>query len=493
MRDRNFLTIVLIGAFFTAVLATPPDESRSAAATRIDALVKQYVELDQFNGSLLVAQGGDLILKKGYGMANFEWDIPNTADTRFRLGSITKQFTSMVIMQLVEEGRLSLEDKLADRLPYYRKDTGSKVSIAQLLNHTSGIPSYTSIPNIIKEHSRKALPLRDLVKTFCSNDLEFEPGSRFAYNNSGYVILGAIIEEVTGKSYEVVLKERVLDPVGMSASGYDHSEPLINRRAAGYDNGPDGLRNAGFLDMSLPHAAGALYSTVEDLYLWDQALYGTKLISEAGRAKIFTPGLSNYGYGWYVQKAPVGPSKAERTVFQHGGSINGFSSTIFRVPEDRLLIVLLNNTGGAPLTAMAQGIGDILFGREPQPPKRSIARTIQSTLKEKGIDAAIAQYRDIKAKNLPGYELGQRELNQLGYTLLTNGRTDDAIKIFAANAEAFPKAWNVYDSLAEAYAAKGEKTLAIKNYANSLLLNPENLNGIKKLQELAAGGQATTK
>jgi len=485
MRRASFLTVALLCGFLNAVLAATSDVSKPDAAARIDAFVQTYVDRSLFNGSILVARGQDVILKKGYGMANFEWQIPNTTDTRFRIGSMTKQFTSMVIMQLVEEGRLSLEDKLADRVPYYRKDTGSKVTIHHLLNHTSGIPSYTNIPNILKEHGRKALSLRDLLTKWCSGDLEFEPGSRFVYNNSGYVILGAVIEEVTGKSYEQVLKERVFEPLGMKASGYDHTESVISHRASGYDNGVNGLRNADFIDMSLPHAAGALYSTVEDLLIWDQALYGTKLVSEAGKSKIFTPGSGNYGYGWFVLKAPVGPGKAERQVIQHAGGIPGFSSLIVRVPEDQIAIVLLNNTGGAPLMPMAQGIGDLLFGREPQLPKRSIARTLNSTIREKGVEAAIAQFRDIKAKNAAEYDLGQGEINQLGYALLRSDRVDDAIAIFNLNVEAFPQAWNVYDSLAEGYAAKGQKALAIKNYAHSIELNPENANGIKKLQELA--------
>ncbi len=482
MRRAIFLTVVLLCGFLNGVSAAPSDVSKPDSAARIDAFLQSYVDRSLFNGSILVARGGEVILKKGYGMANFEWRIPNTPDTCFRIGSMTKQFTSMVVMQLVEEGRLALEDKLADRVPYYRKDTGGKVTIHQLLNHTSGIPSYTNIPNILKEHGRKALSLRDLVTAWCSADLEFEPGTRFAYNNSGYIILGAVIEEVTGKTYEQVLKERIFEPLGMQASGYDHAESVINHRASGYDNGVSGLRNADFIDMSLPYAAGALYSTVEDLLVWDQALYGTRLLSEAGKSKIFTPGAGNYGYGWFIQKAPVGPGKTERQVIQHMGGIPGFSSLIVRVPEDRIVIVLLNNTGGAPLVPMSQGIGDLLFGREPQVPKRSIARTLSSTIKEKGIDAAVAQYRDIKAKNAAEYDLGQGEMNQLGYGLLRSNRVDDAIAIFSLNVEAFPQSWNVYDSLAEAYAAKGEKALAIKNYAHSIEMNPGNTNGIKKLQ-----------
>ena len=484
-RGRHILVAAAALSIMIAALVGQPGTAPTAVPGRIDGLVQKYFEFSQFNGSVLVAQGNGVIFKKGYGMANFEWNLPNTPDTRFRLGSITKQFTSMVVMQLVEEGKLSLDDKLADRIPYYRKETGSKVTIHHLLNHTSGIPSYTSIPNFFRDRSRQALPLRELVTSHCSGDLEFEPGSKFVYNNSGYVILGAVIEHVTGKTYEQVLQERVLDPAGMKATGYDRSEPLIPRRAAGYENGLDGVRNSAFLDMSLPHAAGALYSTVEDLYLWDRALYGTKLLSEERKKKMFTPGLGNYAYGWIVRKMPVGPDKTERLVIQHGGGINGFGTLITRVPEDRMLIVLLNNTGDAPLNLISQGIGDILYGREPQEPKRSIARVLQATIREKGVDAAIAQYHDIKAKNAAVYELGEGELNRLGYSLVQSGRIDDAIAVYKLNVEAYPKSWNPYDSLGEAYAAKGEKELAIKNYARSIELNPSNINGIKKLQGLA--------
>jgi CubicO group peptidase (beta-lactamase class C family) len=298
------------------------------------------------------------------------------------------------------------------------------------------------------------------------------------------VILGAVIEQMAGKSYEKVLQERILDPLGMKATGYDHSEALISKRAAGYESRFSGLRNADYLDMSLPHAAGALYSTVEDLYLWDRALYGTQLLSENGKKKWFTPGLSNYAYGWNIRKMPIGPEKAERLVIQHGGGINGFSTLITRVPDERVLIVVLNNTGGGPLNPITQGIGDILYGRDPQPPKRSIARSLQATIREKGVAAAIAQYHEVKKNKVQDYEFGERELNQLGYGLLQEGRTDDAIAIFKLNVEMFPKSSNSYDSLAEAYAAKGEKELAIKNYARSIETNPANTNAIKKLQEL---------
>ncbi len=198
---RVVLRVVLIMMMAAMSCATETTD----VAKRIDALMSRYLELGQFNGSVLVAQGGEMVLEKGYGMANFEWEVPNTPDAKFRLGSITKQFTSMVVMQLVEEGNLALDDTLSEMLPWYRDDTGSQVTLHQLLNHTSGIPSYTGLPGFFAEHSRDPLPLKELVNEFCSGDLEFEPRSEFRYNNSGYVILGAVIEEATGEPYEQVL------------------------------------------------------------------------------------------------------------------------------------------------------------------------------------------------------------------------------------------------------------------------------------------------
>lgn len=471
-------------AALVAVSVPAPTTAGVASEAALDSYVQSFVKLDQFNGAVLVAQSGTVLLEKGYGMANFEWSIPCAPDTRFRLGSLTKQFTSMLVMQLVEQGKLSLDARLAEVLPYYRRDTGSRITIHNLLNHTSGIPNYTAVPAFVRDKGRTALSTKDLVTTLCSGDLEFEPGSRFRYSNSGYVVLGAVIEQVTGKPYEVLLKERIVEPLGMKATGYDHAEQLITQRAAGYERTPTGLRHADFLDMSLPYAAGAMYSTVEDLYLWDQALYGTKLVSEAAKAKLFTPGLGDYGYGWGIRKSPIGPDRTERTVIRHAGGINGFASMIARVPEDRTIVILLSNATGGPLGPMSQGLLDLVYGRPAAPPREALARTLLPTLERDGIEAAVAQYRAIKSGQADRYDLGEGVLNQIGYQLLGSGKVDDAIAIFKLNVEAFPGASNLHDSLGEAYAAKGEKQLAIKSYARSLELDPTNANAVTRLAEL---------
>ena len=453
-------------------------------AARIDALIASYQELGMFNGAVLVATNGETVIGKGYGLANMEWGIPNSPRTKFRLGSITKQFTSMIIMQLVEEGRLSLDATVAELLPYFSKEVGSKISVHQLLTHTSGLPNYTGLPSYIPDVSRNSFGVEEFVTTFCSGNPEFEPGSKFSYSNSGYFVLGAIIEQVTGESYEQQLRTRILDPLGMFDSGYDHGAEVIERRASGYVRSGSRYQNAPYLSMTIPYAAGALYSTAEDLLRWDQALYGNTLLLEKSKEKMFEPFLDDYAYGWGITMAPVGPDEAERTITAHGGGINGFSTLIARVIEDRHLVVLLNNTGPANLGAVQNGIFDILYGREPSPPKPPVAEALNEALGTGGAEAAIARYRELKEHHTDEYDFGENQLNNLCYQLMANNDLQGAIAVCKFNVEQFPDAFNTYDSLGEAHMAAGEIQSAIQNYARSLELNPGNTHAVRQLMKL---------
>lgn len=453
-------------------------------AAEIDRLVAQYHALGQFDGAVLVAEHGETILKKGYGLANAEWAIPNAPDTKFRLGSVTKQFTAMLIMQLVQEGRIATTTTLAEALPYYRKDTGGRVTIHHVLSHTSGIPSYTSHPGFFANVSRNPFGTEEFVTTYCSADLEFEPGTRYAYSNSGYFILGAVVERLTGKPYEQALRERILDPLGMADTGYDRWATVLPRRATGYERTPAGLRTAAYLDMSVPGAAGALYSTVEDLQRWDQALYGDALLAPALKRLMFTPNLNNYAYGWGVRQAPLGPGKAERTVISHAGGINGFSSVIRRVVDDRLLVVLLNNTGEVPLDELSLGIIDVVYGRTPPAPRRAIVSEMVAVLERGGPEAATARYRELKTKEPDTWDFGEAQVNALGYQLLGAGKVAAALAVFALNVESYPRSANACDSLAEAEMAAGQREQAIRDYARSLELDPNNTNAIDQLLKL---------
>ncbi|WP_018622525.1 serine hydrolase [Spirosoma luteum] len=451
-------------------------------AAKIDALIQQYVANKQFNGSVLVAEKGQVIFKKGYGMANMEWLIHNTPDTRFRLGSITKQFTAMLVMQLVEKGTLKLAGHVTDYLPDYPKATGDKITIHHLLTHTSGIPNYTSFPGFFQTKSRDPYKPDAFLKTFADMPLDFEPGSKFSYSNSGYFLLGVLIEKVTGKSYADVLNENILAPLQLKDTGYDLSGPLVSRRAAGYEKQGAGYVNAPYLDMSIPYAAGSLYSTVEDLYKWDQALYTDKLVSASGKATMLTPFLNHYAYGWGVGKTKVGNQKDSLQLIEHSGGINGFNTIISRVPMDKQLVVLLNNTGSAPLDAMKQNILRILYDQPVEAPKKPITDLVRQSVRTEPVAKTRERFNAWKADK--AYNMNEGEINALGYELMSDGKLPEALAVFTLNAEAFPNSYNVYDSRGEAYMKAGDKTAAIRDYKKSLELNPRNTNGTTMLKQL---------
>jgi len=349
-----FSFVVFLPFLFFTACATQNLESK------VDEYINAHLKLQKFSGSILIAQKGKILLSKGYGMANYELDVPNTPQMKFLLGSITKQFTSMAVMQLQEKGLLSVDDSLKKYIPDY--PDGDKITVHHLLTHTSGIPNFTSFPEYTKT-MMLASPVEETVERFKNKELEFTPGEKFSYSNSGYILLGYIIEKVSQKPYEAYLKENILQPLNLEDTGYGHYEPILEKRAAGYSWGKDHLVNASYLDMSIPHGAGALYSTVEDLYLWDRALYTEKLVSKNSLDKIFTPFKDNYGYGWGISEL-FGHKR-----ISHGGGINGFTTDISRYPDDDVCIIVLSNFDHSSTGKISQDLAAIVFGEKYEFPK----------------------------------------------------------------------------------------------------------------------------
>ena len=469
------------------LLAAPLSAPCADGPGRIDALLARYQELGLFNGSTLVADKGQVVLKKGYGLANMEWGIPNTPDTKFRLGSITKQFTATLIMQMVEQGKIDLEAPVTRYLPDYPARTGDRIKIHHLLNHTSGIVGYTEIPSF-GETARKAYAPVKFLDFFSKLDLLFEPGSRYSYSNSAYFLLGAILEKVSGLSYQTLLRERIFAPLVMNDSGYDSTGPLLMKRAAGYDKEFDGsYTNTGYLDMTQPFSAGSLYSTAEDLYRWDQALYGEKVLSAASKEKMFTPGLSDYGYGWLIRK------KDGVTTIEHGGGINGFNTLITRNPDSKRVIVLLNNTGGAPLGPMADAIRAVLDGKAQAMPKPPAALVLFKTYQGSGLAAALAQAKEMKVGTQ--YDAGNEELSALAGQLLATGKSGDALELAKQLSDESPKSAQAAALLARAHRANGHRIEAVQAYSRAIELSetPRALliytNAIRELSDLEPKGQ----
>lgn len=366
----------LLAGLFLSALAMVGQQN---VAAEIDRIANSWSTGKGFMGTVLAARADRVVLEKGYGFANLEWDVPNVPAARFRLGSITKQFTATAVLQLVAAGKLQIDDPISTYLPE-TPDAWKNVRIHHLLNHTSGIVSYTGLPEFSTPRLRR-VPLTPLEIVMLSKDkpLEFQPGEGYKYNNTGYVLLGYIIEKVSGQKYDAYVKEHIFQPLNMKDSGYDWTRPLSLKRASGYGYNPQTkeFQNADFLDMSLPHAAGSLYSTAHDLYLWDRALNAGKVLNKELLTKMLTPGRSNYGYGWVIDKSEYG------TRYGHGGGINGFSTMIFRYPDKDAVVIVLSNVENGDAAGLARHVSDALFGKKVELPWDRKEATVDSKILER--------------------------------------------------------------------------------------------------------------
>lgn len=352
--------LLLAAAFMSPRPALGAGVSSETIAA-IDKIAREDIDNKKVAAySVAIVKDGDLALARGYGWADLENDVPASAETVYRLGSITKQFTALAVMQLVEQNKLSLDDELTKFLPDY-PTAGHKVTVRHLLNHTSGIQSYTSQKEFHLQ-MRRDLSHDDLLALFKDKPFDFEPGVKWRYNNSGYYLLGMIIEKVSGEKYDRYLADHIFQPLGMTATRYGHMRPLIRHRAMGYRASLGELVNDDPMSMNQPGAAGALVSNVLDLVKWHQALEDGALLSAASYEAMYTPTkLSDgttrpYGFGWGVDEL------AGHKKISHGGGINGFSTMIARYPADRLCVIVLANTAGANSGGLENRISKLLLG-----------------------------------------------------------------------------------------------------------------------------------
>jgi CubicO group peptidase (beta-lactamase class C family) len=328
---------------------------RAQDVSRLDQFGQSYASNRGFMGTMLVARDGNIVFSKGYGFADMEWKITNSSDTKFRLGSVSKQFAAASILLLEERGRLSVGDPVRKYITN-APEVWDKITIFHLLTHTSGIPNFTAFPEY---NDRKALPTTSaqLIARFRSQSLDFQPGESWNYSNSGYVVLSYIVEKVSGEPYPEFLRRSIFNPLGMRDSGYDSNAAILPHRASGYTFNDGRLLNAEYIDMTVPQGAGGLYSTTEDLLKWEQALYGGKLLQPASLAKMTTPFKNNYAFGLEVQ------TLNGRKVIEHGGAIDGFNTALAYYPDEKLAVVVLENVAGAvPPMEIAKKLASLVHG-----------------------------------------------------------------------------------------------------------------------------------
>jgi D-alanyl-D-alanine carboxypeptidase len=334
----------------------PPPE-RTGYAEAASELIAPFLAADLFAGNILVAKDGVPLLREGFGLADRAWNVPHPPTGKFRLGSLTKQFTATAILQLMERGLLRLDDEIARHYPEAPAHWRG-VTLFHLLTHTSGIPSYTSIPRFFLDMAQRDLKPREIIALTENEPLEFPPGAQFKYNNGGYVILGHVVERLSGESFEEYIGANLLRPLGLNETGYEHVEAVIPRLARGYRHQNAKIENAAYLAMSLPYAAGAIYSCLDDLLAWQRALAAAKPIGHASRDLMFADHGHSYGFAWAIQ------TQFCRRQYVHAGGINGFSVVLSHYPDDDLTIIVLANIQAAPVQKIARDLAALYFGVE---------------------------------------------------------------------------------------------------------------------------------
>lgn len=477
-RAALFLSLNLVFLYsFTLVKA-------QSKAEAIEKIFSKYHAFENFQGVVLVAESGEVIYRKAFGLANREWGIPNQIDTRFNIASVSKQFTAMLVMQLIEEGKIHLDSTMSAYYPEYRQDIGRKVTIHHLLSHSSGIPNYTSLPYVWSDSLQLRYTKQELVRKFCSHDLEFKPGSRYQYNNTGYFLLSMIVEKVTGKDYEAVLEERILQPVGLKNTAVDSRDKIIPRRAYGYEKEGEEFINAADIYMQNLQGVGNLYSTVDDLFAWDRALCSDKIMSRKSidlmqtaytekSSTWISPYLNSYGYGVGIADISLNKKKSTRMIF-HSGHIRGFSCYFARFPEDRHTIIMLSNTGNvstARMNEITQQVKNVLYDLPYEMPERSLVSELLQVIESRGAEAAIRHFYQLKDSFPYEFKNVRGDLNELGTALSNDNKPIEALEIFKLNAKLYPD-WASYQRLAFAYLQNGDAQEAGRYYKKSITLNP---------------------
>lgn len=393
----------------------------------MDQIVQSYVTNNSFMGSVLVARDAQVLFSKGYGSANLEWNVPNAPNTKFRLGSVTKQFTAASILLLEERGKLSVSDPVKKYL-LDAPAAWDKITIFHLLTHTSGIPNFTSFPDYAKLEPF-ATTAEQVVARFRDKPLDFQPGEKWSYSNSGYVLLTYLIEKITGGSYKTFVQENIFTPLGMKDSGYDSNSAVIPHRASGYTLVNNQLENAGFVHMSVPQGAGALYSTTEDLLKWEQGLFGGKVLRAASLQKMTTPFKDDYAFGLEVKTA------GGHKLIDHGGGIQGFNTELAYYPDDKLTVVALGNVNGAAPGEIAAKLAALSHGETVSLP----GERKEITLDSKALSHNVGAYQMASGANmlitLENNQLSAKLANQPAFPIFPETQTMFFLKVVDAQIE----------------------------------------------------------
>ena len=490
-----------IAAIIIAGFLISQNISAQSTGYKINELMSAYADNGQFNGTILVKKGENIIYKNAFGLANREWNIPNTLDAKFMAGSIGKSITAFMTLILVNDGLIDLNATINTYIPDYSGPGKNEATINQMLTHTSGIPDHGAIPDLSKKLVRWTFSSDQYLTLIKDLNLKFEPGTSFSYSGIAYNLLAIICEKVTKKDFAVLLKERIFEPLEMNDSKHDKNLDIDLKRAYGYEyHLLEGYMNPSFIDLSLIKGSGGILTTVEDLAKFNNECFNTqKLLSKDLYIKIFTRYVKDwqyYGYGWWITDRVVG--RDTLTLISHGGSTDGYKAYSTRILNDSTDIILFQNNyyrtelGVKFDYAITSEIIEILHGKEYSLPKKSIAKDLGFIIGQNGIDAAIAKYYVLKNDNR--YFIDENEFNQLGKELNQKfDMVDEPTKIYALAIHEYPDSFLLNYSYGELLSVnKSEK--ALDYYRKCIQLyekNEENKefkkeyeNALKKIKDI---------
>ncbi|HMK03725.1 MAG TPA: serine hydrolase [Ferruginibacter sp.] len=467
---------------FAAIFLFVQPGTGQSKKEKAEEIMQTYHRYNMFDGAVLVAEQGKLIYKGAFGMANREWNIPNATDTKFMIGSVSKPITALLMLVQVQKGLVDLDKTISDYIPQFSKKNGSRITIRQLLSHTSGIPNYDITPDFFPRISRQNFSRADYIKLYMDSALLFEPGKSFFYSSWGYFTLGYIMEKVSGKPYAQLMKEDIFDKLGMNGSGsYFHTQ-VVPKRATGYDYDFDGYTSSDFRDQSNTMGTGDLYSTVEDLFKLHNALSNNTLLNKKLTEEMFRRGMppAQYGFGWFNKYFKYGTDSVAANF--HLGMTEGFLSFILRIPATNSLIVILCNSSPTDFFGICGSLAKVLDNK-PVKVKQPVHKAVEGLIGSKGIAKAMEEYELMK-KDTANYYIDWISMNFLGNKLYDLKRYGEARIIYENNVTDFPTKDLAVFSMGKINEALGRKEDAILWYKKALVLFPKYEEARNRLKEL---------
>jgi len=470
---------------------------KETKTNKYETYLSQVYARGQFNGNALILEDGEIVFQGSFGISKINPVDSLNLNSVFRLGSVSKQFTAMGIMKLKESGQLSYDQDIKDFIPELPYEG---ISIRHLLNHVSGLPDYMDMMN---KNWKTELEYDDPEKFVSGNidliemfvkikpQMRFEPGEKWEYSNTGYMLLASIVSRVSGIPFGQYLKEQIFEPTKMiHTSVYNYVpgiDPQMPLRVYGYRTKLNGIDrvSADIHYLNPVEGDGGIYSTLDDLLKWDRILYTDALISQETREEAFTPAILNngdttsYGFGWRISISPNG-----KKVVAHSGAWVGFITQIYREIEENNCIIVLTNNSNRYVMSVIDPLKNILHDQPYELPKLPISEVIGKFLLNEGVDAAIEQYKKLKSDRPDEYDFEETQLNSLGYQLLQLGHVDDAVEIFRLNQAEFSHSANVYDSYGDALLMRGDTTESLINFKKAFSMDSTLIATREKIMKL---------